>query len=620
MWRRKSWCIPLFLGALLRFYALTFGTGYGVLFGDELPAVEHTSRLVANFLFSPVRLSGQFFYFINAPFYYLLSIFYNHTFNPRYIYDVPVFYRVCVGRFLNALLGIGLILLVYFIARKLWGSKAAFWSSLLISISPTLIIESHFNTTTTLLLFLISLTIYFLIKLEDNFRYKFLFFAIISSTFALLTKPNGIFVLLLVGGFGFILSLRKENINKKYLLPIYVFLVLILIIRGKWLLHLVEVFVFQYQKGMSPLYAWEWLIKYEGIILYGGILGVLFAKKELKSITIKFLLFISLFYSLGSLLFQVFFVRWLLPIVLVSALLGGYGITSIDRVPATRRRIMKSLVIFALVCMAINAFYLTTNLTRDVRMQTWFWLYENVPPGARLIVQGDWLSAEPRSLRFRTHSPSDIISDPNFYINNKINYIILWRSNLDYYNWRAMSYLIDPRIEYAELYHNFEFVTSISGTILHLPFQVEMDILRVSQNEVYPPSEVVIGDGWYRADDPEQKFHWMSDHGQIFYNLPSKEPVEKIFSFDAYVFPGKGQVAIYVNGAYIGKFTEGQPGILRHASYKVTLQPGINEIRLVAENGCGRPIIYDKNSKDQRCLSIKVTNIQVSSLESNVIE
>ncbi|HHS96330.1 MAG TPA: hypothetical protein ENK08_00285 [Chloroflexi bacterium] len=625
IWIHFPLLVPLFIGILTRTYALNFGGRYGVLFGDELTAARETSKLVAGPWPVDVRPSGQLFYLISAPFYYALSVLQNHSFWPRLVYDVPVFHRVLVGRGLNALFSLATIAVVFLTARELWGRKAAFWSALLLALSPTTNVEAHFNATATSMLFWFSLTLLALAKAPFRAS-KHLYLALFTASLAFFTKPNGLIAIAIVGLWAAELLFAQirhlSNAMRRVLLPlasIIALAVLVIALRGQWLVHLMSTFLWHYSRGTQPIYAWRWLLLHETAIIVLGTLGAVRAGVDKRLLYPLALTTVG--YALGSFAFRVFYVRWLLPIVLVGALFGGRATTlllSAGTERTRKRQIVAALIAIVLLAMGADTLALTTNLTRDVRERAWLWLLENVPPGARIATRGNWLSYGEPALRYRVESLEEVPERPDFFVREGMNYVILWRGNLDYYNWRATAQWVDPRRKYAPLYDSFEHLTTISGTILHIPVRVEFDVLRITENPIYPLDRVVLGAGWHEVEKEQSSgadFRWMSDRGQVFYNWSGEGPSRRVLSFDAYVFRDRGQVSIYTNGRRVGTFSADREGTLHHAEYPISLTPGLNEISLVAERGCGRPIVYNPESKDIRCISIKVANIALAPFE-----
>ncbi|HEC35777.1 MAG TPA: hypothetical protein ENI39_04490 [Anaerolineae bacterium] len=615
--------VPLLAGFLLRLYGIGFGRALGVLFGDELVVAREASELVANLQPFAVHPNGWLFYLICAPFHYILSLGENRTLNPRFVYDVPFFERILVGRALNVVFGVAGVLIAFLIAQRLWGKRAAFWSALGIALSPSMVVEAHFNATSTSLTFWFLLTLLFLIRIhQDNPRFGYL--ALAAAVLAFLTKPNGVVALLLVMLFSLWQFIGKWRRSDKVPLPVILSILavtllggVIITIRWRWLWRVISTFLWTYEKGTRPVYAWAWLWKHEGALLALGLVGALYNHLD-DRVRWPVIITTSL-YGIGSLFFRVFFVRWLLPLVSVATLLTG-GLA--ESLLSTGSRKTKHLVTAGLLgiflLMGRDAYSLVHNLANDIREGSWVWIQESIPPGSRIAVQGDWLSEGVPAQMYRIETLKELASEPDFYIQRGFNYLVVWRGGLDYYNWRPAPSWVGPRERYRALYETFELIHKGSGTILHIPVRVGIDILRVTDNPVYPEAQLVLGGGWHAIEVDESsgaEFRWMTERGQVFYNWSGTGAATRMLSFDSYVFPGRDEISVYVNGERVEALVLGLPDTLHHIELPITLSPGLNEIQLVSERGCGRPVVFDLNSRDTRCLSIKVANLTLGPVQ-----
>jgi hypothetical protein len=608
--------LPLVVGLCLRIYAIGFGSQM-VLFGDEEVAAQQASDMVAGASLLAVRPNGWLYYLINAPVLFVLSIIKNGALNPRLVYDVPIFDRVVAGRAISVVFGVATIVVIYFTGKMIRGKWAGLCAALVVALSPTLVVETHLNVTTAPLVFWMALTIYFLVQARSKARY--LYFALGSALLAFLTKPMGVVALALVALCIMWRSVesfqRKRAISLGLLIPTLVALGgvgLVALTRWQWLLGLIKIFLWQYD-GMQPVYAWVWLFQHEGGLLLLGLVGIFFSRLDRH---IRWpLVIIAVLYSLGSLAFKAFYVRWLLLLIPVVALFAGEFVAG--RLEADTKRVKQRLVLILPLVIFLwtgeDAYALVHNLDNDVRVAAWAWIRDNVPPGARIAEQGNWVALRDlgQAYRFTRMNPVD---DPQPYVEAGINYVAIIDGGLDYYNWRAASPPVDTRKQFSSLYNAFELVHEASGTILHIPLPMRIDILRVPNNPAYAKDRLVLGAGWNNAEMDQPggpEFRWMTDRGSVFFDWSGKGGADRVLSFDEYTFPGKSRISVYTNGKLADTRMVGEPGALHSVEVPITLAPGLNEIVLVSEQGCERPIVIEPKNPDTHCMSIRVTGLSL---------
>jgi hypothetical protein len=103
----------------------------------------------------------------------------------------------------------------------------------------------------------------------------------------------------------------------------------------------------------------------------------------------------------------------------------------------------------------------------------------------------------------------------------------------------------------------------------------------------------------------------MTERGEIIYNQTQASNRTQVLSFDAYVFRDKDDISVYVNGQRVEHLALEPPRQLYHVEVPLHLKSGLNTIELVSERGCARPIVFNPESRDQRCISIKVANLSL---------
>jgi hypothetical protein len=413
---------------------------------------------------------------------------------------------------------------------------------------------------------------------------------------------------------------QGARIRPATLLPaVLVVLVSLILVATRWqlLVKIVPRFLWSYERGTRPIYAWLWLVRHEALLLILGALGLALGRLD-RRFRWSVLITVGL-YTLGSLLFRVFFVRWLLPLISIAALFTG---ATIAKVMVWKRRPVRYLVVAGLcvayLFVAWDSASLMHNLANDVRERTWIWIRENIPPGARLAVQGDWLSTGTPSETYRVEQFERLTGGVDAYSEQGFNYLIPLEGNLDYYNWRRAESSDGPGELHEASDESAQVLHQETGTILHIPVPVRVEIVQITSNPVYPEGHIVLGAGWH-APELEQssgvEYRWMTDRGQVIFNSPQTRSQARVLSFDAYVFRDKGEISVYVNGQRQEHLALSSPGTLHHVEVPVHLTAGLNTIELVSERGCGQPIVFDPESRDQRCISIKVGNLALQTAQ-----
>jgi len=97
-----------------------------------------------------------------------------------------------VARTVSALLGVGIVFIIYLIAKKIYGKRAGLFSALILALSAGFIADNHYAKSSALVNFLSVLTVYFCIKAVYNssFRRNFLIASFLGGL-TLATKFNG---------------------------------------------------------------------------------------------------------------------------------------------------------------------------------------------------------------------------------------------------------------------------------------------------------------------------------------------------------------------------------------------------------------------------------------------
>jgi YYY domain-containing protein len=180
--------VVLLLGGFLRFYGLNWGAPGYFFHPDELALYYATQRI------SLENLNPQFFAYGSLPI-YLLKLTQQVT---RYFPFIRSEYDAFFlgGRILSALLGCATLLILYKLGRSFYSQKVGLFAAAFLAVTVLHIQLSHFLTVDVMLVFFITLTLYYgahLIEPPHKIRYYML--AGLFAGLALATKFSALSLL-----------------------------------------------------------------------------------------------------------------------------------------------------------------------------------------------------------------------------------------------------------------------------------------------------------------------------------------------------------------------------------------------------------------------------------------
>lgn len=176
----------LFVAAIFRFYGLNWDQG------QHLHPDERMITMVAEKI-SFADLNPHFFAYGSFPIYLLkISGELMGTFQPRFAsYDSINL----VGRFLSAIFDLGIIIILFFLGKKLFNQTVGLLAAFFYAVAVLPIQLAHFYTVDTLLTFFILLFLYQLINFSEKPSLKNLTLTSIFFGFALATKTSALVLL-----------------------------------------------------------------------------------------------------------------------------------------------------------------------------------------------------------------------------------------------------------------------------------------------------------------------------------------------------------------------------------------------------------------------------------------
>jgi hypothetical protein len=619
----------LLLAFGLRVYGICFGTPFeGFYWWDERSAITRASGIAADPSLSSLRL-GPYSVLLSAV-YYPLSIMQNHTWNPRAISLISLSDRLLIGRALSVLAGTLLVGVVYVLGRRLAGRWGGLSAALLTAVSPTLVAESRYATTGMSGLLLVYLA---LLPLTDRriLLWKRLFLSSLVAFLAMLTKSNGIVAFALPplwlatetfaspdqGG-----RRRLKLIRGGVLLGV----VLSGLLFAVWLVNpggLPEYLrrALSYARiqraGASPLAAWQWMLRYEWPLLLGGTVGTILGilRRDRLAGTLLFAIFVTLYAAVVS-SFGTLFVRWLMIILPGLAILTGSAVAAAVAMKRPLARILAGgFLSVTVVFGTANAWQMGYNLLHDARIATWEWAQEQLPVGAKIAMEGHALPiGDPVFTRYRIQVVRRAVDEPpSYYAENGLQYILTADDIYD--RWQAHPEAHPEEMKaYQALFEEYDEIARFHGTLLHAPPAIDIRVLRVADVPLRAVDQLSLGAGWYEAERDDAsgtEYRWMTDEGEVFYNWSGEGDARQMLSFDAQVFGEMGDITVYVNNQPEVRLSLDATEAPHHIEIPLRLTEGLNAVEFVSERGCDRPIVYDPDNRDTRCISIRVGNLKL---------
>lgn len=204
----------LVLSAGLRLYALRFSLP-AAFHPDEDLLVMPAVNMLKTGSYAPMRMDyGTFFIYLLVPLYAALFLLqmrdgligsvddlslYVHGAFPA-VFPNPEY--VLVARLLVVAFGVATVAVVFMLARRLGNDRLGLLAALLVALTPDLVMYSHFGVTDVPLSFMITLSLYLLIRAYDNWDHDSLWAyagAGLVCGLAASTKYNGALLLLPLG-------------------------------------------------------------------------------------------------------------------------------------------------------------------------------------------------------------------------------------------------------------------------------------------------------------------------------------------------------------------------------------------------------------------------------------
>ncbi len=207
------------LGAFLRFYNLNWDDGH-YLHPDERLYVNSSNisfpKTISEFFSPDSSLNPKMFYYGSFPLFLYRAV---------YAFFSPDTNFLVLSRAVSALVSILTIPIIYFIGMELFSKKVGLLGAFIFAFSVGSIQHAHFNTTESLLVFLLSLITYYSIRLARDRKYFLVIPLAISIGVAYGTKIIGL-TFVLIPAIAFLYLILKEKKPLKIIVSLIAFILL----------------------------------------------------------------------------------------------------------------------------------------------------------------------------------------------------------------------------------------------------------------------------------------------------------------------------------------------------------------------------------------------------------
>ena len=316
--------------------------------------------------------------------------------------EIAKFYFV--GRLTSAIFGAAAVVLTYLIGRKIFGRKGGMIASLLLSLSPLLVINAHYVAVDVTAVFFICLTFYLALNLLESHRTKFYILSGIAAGLAADAKYSAGLIVLVVPMISLLRTYKspwdilkcwfRPKVLLTYLCTFVTFLILCpyIITSNEEVMSLLQydARVMTGESGISLrgfFYYLEALYHGLGLLLFLlSLAGLVYAlvKRSKADIAIIFWVAVSiLIFALAEVRFD----RYILVILPFLCLLGA-GL--IERIMQKKILLGIGVILFVVISTFLyTAAYNRLFVQPNTRTVTGQWIAENIPTGSKIGLRKD---------------------------------------------------------------------------------------------------------------------------------------------------------------------------------------------------------------------------------------
>lgn len=436
------------IGGLLRLYNIDWDQGH-FLHPDERLYVNSSN------IYLPKNL--QEFFSPNSP---LNQKMFLYGPLPLYIYKIVNIYIlpqtsfIITSRLTSSFFSLLTIPLIFLINRQLFSKRISVLATFIFTFSAGSIQNAHFNTTESILVFLLSCVVLFSLKLLSHEKYSTIIILSLLIGLSYATKITAISYTI-IPLLSIFLALLKSRRIKKYIMTTSVFIILTIafsavlapyqiidftnfqkdqaymqgVILGKYK----PPFTIIYEQSIPYLYQILKIlpfifgfISFPLSILGGLLLGYKLFKN--KKINYKYLLILvfPIIYFLISGIWYAKFARYYILLFPFLSIWAGYFLS----------KLKNTFVIILLLLIAINGLlFMKVYLQENTRIQASKWIYENIANQNKIIGE-HWDDNLPLPFTNNSYGKNFIISQLTVYDPDSIEKIYKLSKNLsdnDYY-------------------------------------------------------------------------------------------------------------------------------------------------------------------------------------------
>lgn len=412
----------ILLGAFFRFYNLNWDQGY-YLHPDERLYVNSSN------IYLPKNL--QEFFSTNSP---LNQKMFLYGPLPLYIYKIVSIYFlpqasfIITSRLVSSVFSVLTIPLIFLIGKQLFSTRVSILSTFIFAFSVGSIQNAHFNTTESILVFLLSLVVLFSFKLLAHEKYSTIVMLGLLIGLSYAAKITAL-LYIIIPLLSIFLALLKSRKIKKYIMVTSIFIILTIVfcavlapyqiidftnfqkdqtyMQGVILGKYKPPFTIIYEQSIPYLYQILKVlpfifgfISFPLSILGGFLLGYTLLKN--KKINYKYLLILAfpILYFLLSGIWYAKFARYYILLFPFLSVWAGYFLS----------KLKNTFVIILLLLISVNGLlFVKIYLKENTRIQASKWIYENVAKQSRIIGE-HWDDNLPLPLTNNSYGKSFIAS------------------------------------------------------------------------------------------------------------------------------------------------------------------------------------------------------------------
>ncbi|MFH1904415.1 MAG: glycosyltransferase family 39 protein [bacterium] len=336
-----------------------------------------------------------------------IQFYFLHPFEMAKIY--------LVGRSLSALLATMSVYLTYLIGKKIRGEGHGLLAAIIMAITPVFVINAHFLVPDVTMVFFVTLSFFFLVRILESDRMKYyILFGITSGLAGSSKYPGGL--ILFVLPLSFLIrdyskqSLRKtreRSIIKKLLLTFLSALLTFVILNPYMFFYskktgrVINIYLQQYghiaQNFLSTLFSFVNLTRWGlscPLLIISALGLMLFIRQGKKSekLAVIWIALYYLFFALAK--FQM--VRYILPIVPFLALAGAFSILSICRWLKEKSLHWMLYLFTCMIIISLGWVFLYTVafeniMSGEIRTEAGRWISKNIPENSKIgMVRDPW--------------------------------------------------------------------------------------------------------------------------------------------------------------------------------------------------------------------------------------